>query len=74
MAVLHLFLGPLNLDFHASLRQVSIRPMQYVLGTLHYEEASSYSILIKCNFCNFTFWMLVAIASFALRTPLVWKY
>jgi len=31
--------------------------MQYVLVALQYEEASNYSVLIKCNFYNFTLWM-----------------
>jgi len=31
--------------------------MQHVLVTLQCEEASGYSILIKYNFCNSTFWM-----------------
>jgi len=35
--------------------------MHDVLAALQYEEASSYSILIKCNVCNFTLWMLPAL-------------
>jgi len=58
MPVLHLSLGSLlNLDLHALLRQVSIRSMPCVYVAEQYEEVSSYSILIKCNVCNFTRWM-----------------
>jgi len=35
--------------------------MQHVLVALQYEEESSYSILIKCNFHNFTHWILPAL-------------
>jgi len=38
--------------------------MQYVLVSPKYEE-SSYSILIKSNFCNFTLWLPGVIAPFA---------
>jgi len=43
---------------------------QYVLVALQYEEASSYSILIKCNVSNFTLrcpipCMWAAVAPFA---------
>jgi len=38
--------------------------MQFVLVDLQYEE-SSYSTLIKCNFCNLTFWMPGVVAPFA---------
>jgi len=44
MAVLHLSLGSLDIHLHSPLRQVAIRPMQYVLVALQYEEASSYKI------------------------------
>jgi len=57
MAVLHLSLGSLNLDLHAFLRKVSIKYSTYVLVAQQYEEASSYSILMKFNFCNFILWM-----------------
>ena len=39
----------------------NISPMQHVLVALQYEEESSYSILIKCNFHNFTHWILPAL-------------
>jgi len=44
--------------------------MQYILVVLQCEEASSYSILIKCNFCNFAIecpqpWMPMTVAPFA---------
>jgi len=49
MAVIHLFLGSLNINLHDTLRQVPMRSRQHV-----FEEASCYRILIKRNFCNFT--------------------
>jgi len=61
MVVLHLSLGPLNIDLHAPLGQVYIGSMQYVLVALQNEEASSYSILLKCNCCTFTLWMTTAL-------------
>jgi len=39
------------------LRQVPFRSVQHVLVALQYEEASSYSILIKCNICDFILWI-----------------
>jgi len=55
--MLHLAPESLNLDLHAPLRNVSIRFMRYVLVALLYKEASSYSILLKFNYCNFTLLM-----------------
>jgi len=64
MAVLHLFLWSFNVDLHACLRQVSSTSIQYVSVALQYEEASSCSISLKVNFCNFTPWMPGAVALF----------
>jgi len=41
--------------------------MQHVLVAVQYEEASSYSILLKSIFCNFTLWMPGAVALSPLR-------
>ena len=49
MAVLYLSLASFNLDLHAPLRQVSFRSMQFMLISLQSEEASTYSIFVKCN-------------------------
>jgi len=55
MEVLQLPVGSLDMQYICMpLRQASIIFIQYLLVALQYEEASSYSILIKCNFCTFT--------------------
>jgi len=45
------FLCPFQATFH------QIRGVQYVFVALQHEKASSYSILLKFNFCNFALWM-----------------
>ena len=54
-----------------------IKPMQHVWVALQHEGESSYSILINCNFCNFTHCMLPALGCprpSLLSTPSVRPY
>jgi len=44
--------------------------MQHVLVALQYEEASNYSILVKCKLLNFTLWMLPTLDARGRRPPL----
>jgi len=74
MAVLYLSLASFNLDLHAPLRQVSFRSMQFMLISLQSEEASTYSIFVKCNLDAPLPWMpgpSLRLHSRPLCTPLV---
>jgi len=46
--------------------QVPITSIQHLLVAYKYEEASSYSILIKGNFYNFTLWITPALDAWAV--------
>jgi len=43
--------------------------MQHVSAALQYEELSSYSILIKCNFSHFTLWMVPSLCTTLPDSP-----
>jgi len=70
MAMVHFFLGSLNIHLHAPLRQVPIRSMQDVLVAFDTKNHVIIAFLVKSNFCNFTLcmplpWMPGAVGPFS---------